>query len=182
MIIFLSQIKVIYLIKSKKMKKINPSTIMKWMVAKKTKNIKAKSSINVMVDRSVLSKFLIDCLEGREPLGDGSMICIGEANDIWQQMPKKLIAKYNVIDVDKDGWMICEPRPDNSVNCVEITREFIDDYSGFYIIGQWGEETPEGLIQKGVMGDFICQSRTDSTDVWIVARKIFTNTYNIISE
>jgi hypothetical protein len=32
------------------------------------------------------------------------------------------------------------------------------------------------------MGDFICQSRTDSTDVWIVARKIFTNTYNIISE
>ncbi len=30
------------------------------------------------------------------------------------------------------------------------------------------------------MGDFICRNREDKTDVWIVKRKIFINTYNFI--
>lgn len=179
------------------MKRIRVEEIEKWNVAKKTKNIKAKPAISLMVDKSVLSKFLIDTLEGKEPLGDGSIICIGESNDIWQQMPKKLIQKYNVIDVDADGWMICEPRPDNSVNCVEITNDllpFIDtvdlwstpENSGlFFIKGLWGEEMQifdkKIFIQKAEKGDFICQSCEDKNDVWIVRRKIFLNTYNIIN-
>ena len=75
------------------MKRIDVEKISNWSVAKKTKNIKAKPLISIMVDRSVLSKFLVDTLEGRESLGDGSIICLGESNDIWQQMPKKLLQK-----------------------------------------------------------------------------------------
>ena len=175
------------------MKRIRVEEIVNWKVAKKTKNIKAKPLLSIMVDRNVLSKFLIDTLEGKEPLGDGSVICLGESNDVWQQMPKKLIQKYNVIDVDKDGWMICEPRPDNSVNCVEITNDllpFIDpadilfSNEAFFIKGLFGEELNlldlPILIQRADIGDFICKNREDKNDVWIVKRKIFMNTYNII--
>jgi len=173
------------------MKRIRVEEIKNWNVAKKTKNIKAKPLISIMVDKS---KFLVDTLEGKEPLGDGSIICIGDSNDIWQQMPKNLIQKYSVIDVDTDGWMICEPRPDNSVDCVEITDNlspFIDPADmwstneAFCIIGQWGEQIylldKEISIQRADIGDFICRNRVDKTDVWIVKRKIFNNTYNIIS-
>ena len=176
------------------MKRIRVEEITNWKVAKKTKNIKAKPLISIMVDRSVLSKFLVDTLEGKEPLGDGAIICIGESNDIWQQMPKKLIQKYNVIEIDKDGWMICEPRPDNSVNCVEITNDllpYIDNTDMwisnelFFIKGLWGEQLNildlPILIQRADIGDFICQNREEKDDVWIVKRKIFINTYNIIS-
>ena len=173
------------------MKRIRVEEIINWKIAKKTKNIKAKPLISIMVDRSVTGKFLVDTLEGKEPLGDGAIICIGDSNDIWQQMPKKLIQKYNVIEIDKDGWMICEPRPDNSVNCVEITNDllpFVDSdnllfSSSFFIKGLWGEQMTLGeqmLIQNAEMGDFICQNRDEKNDVWIVKRKIFINTYNII--
>ena len=157
------------------MKKFETKEIKHWRVAKKTKNLRAKPLISVMVDKSITSKFLLDTLEGKETLGDGAVICIGEANDAWQQMPKKLLGKYDVIEIDDDGWMVCQPKPDNSVNCFEVAEE------NFYIIGQWGEATEEGPVQRGVSGDFICQNREEPEDVWIVARKIFTNTYNIIS-
>jgi hypothetical protein len=156
------------------MKKIDTNTL-SWNIAKKTKAIKAKPIISLLVDKSVLSKFLIDTLEGKEAVGDGAIICIGESNDIWQQMPTKLLAKYNVTAIDNDGWMVCEPKPDNSVECSEYLGE-----EPFYIICNWGEKTDEGLIQKGEKGDFICRNREEHGDVWIVRRKIFLNTYNII--
>jgi len=176
------------------MKKINVEKIIKWQIAKKTKNIKAKPLVSILVDKNVLNKFLVDTLEGKEPLGDGSIICIGESNDIWQQMPKKLLQKYNVIEIDDDGWMICEPKPDNSVECVEINNDllpYIDDVDiwaseeKFFIIGLWGEELnildKRILIQRADIGDFICRNREEKNDVWIVKRKIFINTYNIIA-
>jgi hypothetical protein len=118
--------------------RINTAGISNWKVASKTRPIKAKPLVNLMVDRSVVSKFLIDTLEGKEPLGDGVVICLGEAGDAWQQMPKKLLQKYVVKSIDKDGWMDCEPLPDNAVNCVEVTREQFARADNFTIIGQWG--------------------------------------------
>jgi hypothetical protein len=176
------------------MKRIKTEEIKQWNVAKKTKSIKAKPLISIMVDKSVMSKFLVDTLEGKEPLGDGAIICIGESNDVWQQMPKKLLQKYDVTAIDNDGWMVCEPKPDNSVEAIEITenlKEYIDnvdtfigDNEDFYIIGLWGEKTVlldvPIQIQRADIGDFICRNREDKTDVWIVKRKIFINTYNII--
>lgn len=130
----------------------------------------------MIVDRTVTSKFLVDTLEGKETLGDGVVICVGEAGDAWQQMPNKLLKKYFVKDVDKDGWMICEPLPDNAVDCVEVLDE------KFSIIGLFGQTVNgETNVQTGVAGDFICRNRTDHKDVWIVNRKMFLNTYVIKS-
>lgn len=162
--------------------------IRKWNIAKRTKKIKAKPLVSLLVDRSVINKLLIDTLETK----DDSIICIGENNDIWQQMPSKLLQKYNVIDVDNDGWMVCEPKPENSVNCVEITNILstsIMDHKGDwnpsekYFIVAWGESfsISTGENVNAEVGDFICQNREYPDDIWIVSRKIFNNTYTIIN-
>jgi hypothetical protein len=157
--------------------RITPSTIKNWKIASKTRPIKAKPLVSLLVDRTVVSKFLVDALEGKEPLGDGVVICVGEAGDAWQQMPKKLLQKYVVKSIDKDGWMDCEPLPDNAVNCIEVTSDMTTD-GKFTIIGQWGATIGgEQNVQVGDQGDFICQNQTDPTDNWIVRRKLFLNTY-----
>ena len=86
-----------------------------WKRAKKTKGLKAKAMVNLLVDRTVVNSFLLDTLEGREPIGPSSMFCIGAAGDAWQQTPKALLKKYDVIDIDNDGLMHCTPKPDNEV-------------------------------------------------------------------
>ena len=171
--------------------RIDTNRLAKWNIASKTRPIKAKPLISLMVDRKVASKFLVDTLEGHEPLGDGSIICVGEAGDVWQQTQKKLLQKYVVKSIDADGWMECEPLPDNAVNCVEVTGELLKAVAGdphgdwaqsFDIIGQWGATVDgEKNVQTGVPVDFICQNQTDLTDVWIVKRKLFLNTYVIKS-
>lgn len=164
------------------MKKIIINTITDWKIGKKTKNLRAKPLVSIMIEKSVMNKFLLDTIEGKEILGDGSLVCMGEASDVWQQMPKKFLQKYTVIDVDKDGWMVGEPRPDNAVNCVEVDDKAIEDGSGkFFIIAQWGEKTEEGIVQYGESGDYICQHREDTTDVWVVKKKIFLNTYVVFN-
>src|SRR5512137_2220959 len=105
--------------------RIDTALVTGWSVATKTRPLRAKPLINLLVDRSVTNKFLVDTLEGREPLGDGVVICIGEAGDTWQQMPKKLLAKYDVTSLDNDGWMVCTPKPDNAVNVIEVTGDFL---------------------------------------------------------
>lgn len=112
-------------------------------------------------------------------------------------MPKKLLQKYDVTAIDTDGWMICTPKPDNAVNCIEVTKELLSTFNGtnvsvkypddrmynmgdFAIEGQWGDDKYPELgknIQWGSAGDFICQNLTDPTDVWIVRRRLFLNTY-----
>ena len=183
------------------MKHILADEVNYWSTASKTKGIRAKPLISIMVDRSVLSKFLLDTLEGREPLGDGAVVCIGEFNDAWQQSPAKLLQKYDVTAIDVDGWMVCAPKLDNAVECHEVVpadfetpvypnanhallkplESSVWKDKPFYVIGNWGETLPNGTknAQRGVIGDFICRSRTDPTDVWVVQRKIFLNTYSI---
>jgi hypothetical protein len=91
--------------------------------------------------------------------------------------------------------MVCEPKPDNSVECVEISASISECFDTvhmwmtpeeFFIRGQWGESIyvldKEITIQKADYGDFICRNREDKTDIWIVKRKIFKNTYAIIGE
>lgn len=161
--------------------RINTTQITNWKIASKTRPIKAKPLVSLIVDRTVISKFLVDTLEGKEPLGDGVVICVGEAGDAWQQMPRKLLQKYVVKSIDKDGWMECEPIPDNAVNCVEVFGD-MTTAGKFTIIGQWGATVgAEKNVQNGEMGDFICQNQTDPTDVWIVRRKLFLNTYMLKS-
>ena len=173
--------------------RIEVSKITDWKLGSKSKSIVAKPLISVIVDKHITSKFLVDTLEGKEPIKDGVVICIGEAGDAWQQMPSKLLKTYNVTEIKEDGWMVCEPRLGNAVNCFEITQDFVDSLLNpdihpnrqqdgtYYIIGQYGEQHEDGLRQFCQVGDFVCQDRTNPEDAWIVARKIFLNTYVIKS-
>jgi hypothetical protein len=165
--------------------KIDTTLLTDWKRATKTRPIKAKPLISLLVDRTVTNKFLVDTLEGREPLGEDVVICVGEAGDTWQQTPKKLLQKYAVTAIDTDGWMVCDPKPDNEVDCFEVPGSIceVDGYNRnvFAIVGQWGETFgAEKNIQRGLAGDFICRNTEDKSDVWIVGRKLFLNTYNVL--
>lgn len=150
---------------------INTSELKNWGLASKTKPITAKHLSSLLVDSSIVSKFLVSTIEGNEPLGDNVMICIGVANDAWQQTPDKLLKKYNIVEINKDGWMICHPKPENVVDYVQI-------FENFHIIGLWGATIGDiKCVQTGVAGDYICRNTTDHADVWIVKRSIFENTY-----
>ena len=177
------------------MQHLIPSKNFSWSTAKKTQTIRAKPLINIMVDSSVMTKFLLDTLEGKEVLGDGTLVCLGSAGDVWQQMPKKLLSKYDVSNVDKDGWLVCEPKPDNLINVFEVRPEHLGNgvqldiqqspltlnSSPFYILGLFGEQCEDGLRQYGEVGDFIGQNREHPEDVWVIRRKIFLNTYQLMS-
>lgn len=174
--------------------RIEPSKISNWSKATKTKPVKAKPLISLLVDKSITSKFLVDTLEGNEPLGAGVVICVGEAGDVWQQSPKKLLQKYNVTSIDEEGWLFCEPKPENLVDCIKVQNfsdlpfavdppsdEMYKAYD-FYVIGLWGA-TVDGFgkcVQWGDSGDYLCRNQTDHSDVWIVKKKIFDNTYSIL--
>lgn len=145
-----------------------------WRIAKKTRPLRAKPMVTLLVDRSVVTKFLVDTLEAHEPVSADSMLCIGESNDAWQQTAKKLLAKYTVTEIDSDGWMVCVPKPENSVEFYEVPAGSPPGY----IVGHWGS-TIEGLanLQSFVAGDFIARNREDVTDQWVVRRRIWTNSY-----
>lgn len=152
-----------------------------WQRATKTQPIKAKPLVSLLVDRSITSKFLVDTLEGKEELKDGVVICIGPFNDVWQQMPKKLLSTYKVVEIDADGWMICEPLPGNSVDCYQVPAEFLAKDEKNYIIGKYGETLACGFqnAQELSPDDYICRHRSDPTDQWVVRKKIFENTYKV---
>ena len=151
------------------------ATIETWRVARKTKPLRAKPMVSLLVDKAVMSKFLIDTLEAREPVDSNTIFCIGETNDAWQQTADKLLAKYTVEDIDADGWMVCVPKPDNSVEFFEATSEGM-------IVGLWGESIGDTHnLQRFDAGDFIARNREDTADQWVVRRKIWLNSYTEIA-
>lgn len=166
---------------------ILPTDNLSWSVAKKTRPVRAKPMVNLLVSRDVMSKFLIDTLEGREPVSANALFCIGESNDAWQQTPEKLLAKYNVVNIDNEGWLMCEPKPENSVEFFEVTQSVLmqanlwDAYSTAqcgYVKGQWGETIGQTAnLQRFSLGDFVARNRQDTSDQWVVRRKIWLNTY-----
>jgi len=156
---------------------LSTTNIASWAIASKTKGLKAKHIKTLIVDQSILSHFLVSTLEGEEQLGRDNIICIGENDDAWQQTQAALLKKYNIVSFDSDGWMICEPKPENSVEFVEVTFSMTNEQESFYIVGTWGKESPEGPIQFGRVGDIICRQPHDHTDTWVVKRKLFDNTY-----
>jgi hypothetical protein len=150
-----------------------------WRRAKKTKGLKAKPLITLIVDKAVVNKFLIDTLEGREPIDSANMFCIGETGDAWQQTAKALLKKYDIISIDADGWMNCMPKPENEVEFFEVTdATALMAADGGYIVGLWGA-TIDGVpnLQAFVKGDFVCRQPHQHEDQWVVRRTLFQNSY-----
>lgn len=151
-----------------------------WRRAKKTKGIKAKALQTLLNDESMLTKFLLDTIEGTQTLKAGSVVCVGSAGDAWQQKREKLFGQYTVTGLTLDGWMICEPKPDVERDAYEVTADQCGPDGDFSIIGQWGTDTildgRKVALQFGKAGDIICRNQQDHTDVWIVRRKEFDAT------
>lgn len=160
--------------------RFDPTLVSEWKTATKTKPIVAKHVSAGLSDSLFLEKMLVNTLEGREPITATNVICVGEAGDVWQQTPAKLFAKYFITGMRPDGWLICEPKPDNEVDCFEVP-DFSPTQKNFEVIGLWGETAEDGTknVQRGVVGDFVCRSKTDRSDVWIVRRSFFNSTYQI---
>lgn len=160
------------------MKVLNTTTLFEGKVAKKTKGLRAKPIVNLLVDRSVLNKFLVDTLEAREPVSADAIMCIGECNDAWQQTGTSLLKKYTVESIDPEGWMVCMPRQDNSVEFFEVTPDMVSPDGSCFVVGKWGQ-TIDGVerLQRAVVGDMVVRSRTDTADQWVVNKKIWRNTY-----
>jgi hypothetical protein len=176
---------------------IDVSSLEGWTTATKTKNLIARPLCTLITDNSIMSKFMLSTLEGQQVLKEDAIVCVGIGNDIWQQSKKSLLGKYDVTDFTTDGWMICTPKVGNSVECIEITEELLKSldlptehdiqprYDNFTIKAQWGQpfvSGPDEYIQIGKTGDFICRPPEDRADVWIVARTMFQNTYETVSE
>ena len=144
-----------------------------WQRAKKTASIRAKPLSSVIVDAVAARVLLIDTLEGKEPAHTENMLCMGAAGDPWQQSVKALLKKYTVTGID-DGWLLCEPKPENEV-------EFYFAESDGVIQGLWGE-TIDGQdnMQRVSVGDAIARQTYDHNDQWVVRRKLFDNTYSVL--
>ena len=155
-----------------------------WKRGKKTKGLRAKPMIALVADRSVANKFLIDTLEGEEPLDMGNIFCIGEGGDAWQQTARALIKKYDIKDIDGNGWMHCEPKPENEVQFFEFTAAMagtLDAKLGDQCViqGIWGKDV-DGVgtkLQFIEIGDFVCRQPHEHADQWVVRRKLFLNSY-----
>lgn len=160
-----------------------------WREATKTRLLKAKPLADIFADKTMTAKFLLDTLEGTQALTADSMVCVGIGNDAWQQTRANLLKKYTVTEITEDGWLVCTPKPENRVLCIEITEalataqhppETPEDV--FYeITGLWGRKVGELFIQDCAINDFIVRRPDDKTDRWVVRRKMFLATYEILT-
>lgn len=151
--------------------------------ARKTKPIKVRAVNTLLMDESIFAKVLLATLEGNQSLKANSFVCWGVDNDVWQQAEDKLHAKYDLKHVDPDGWIHCEPKPENATFVCEITPENCNPgpASGISVLGLWGDERVLGgeqvYLQYGVIGDYVMQNVDDPTDVYRCDRSRFDNTY-----
>lgn len=178
----------------------------------KTKPIHARP-INSILDkaeteRSVFEKLLLGTLEGAQNLKRDAFVCWGIDDDVWQQSKKKLTDQYDIVDVDEDGWLLCNPKPESPRNGYKVTsaRHSFGPNGGFAVINPvWGDRRvvsrsnlkmagidPEaaGLksegdsiiihLHYGVDGDWVLQRKEDATDIYRVARSFFDNTHEVV--
>lgn len=158
-----------------------------WSRAKKTSQLRAKPIASIIQDPLILGVFKLETLEATEVLAAEAVLCIGPTGDVWQQSGKALLKKYTVISIDPAGYLVCEPKPENEVQFFELTKDLVGMDSGddSYVLiqGLYGE-TILGIpnLQKAKVGDFICRQVHDHNDQWVVQRKIFLNTYTVLSD
>lgn len=167
---------------------IGTSPVPSWNDCRKVKGLRAKHMKSVLTDSSVLGMFLLNTLEGREPVDGTSMICVGPMSDVWQQRSANLFKKYNAVGVDEEGWFefvpkTADPNAPATVECIKVTPEFLRDMkaqSAQYVQGTYGETIQHiENLQQFKLGDYICRDKINTHDVWVVADRIFLNTYEV---
>lgn len=137
-----------------------------WFHAKKSRPIWAQQQQSA---RTVVT------LEGEEFVDAGMYLCRGEAGDIWPQSEKNVERRYIATnEVDADGWRMYQPRPDaDGVMAIQIDHPF-------EVQSQFGK-------LAGKPGDFLVKDFQNRNvaypdDVWIVAQKLFQQTYAVVPD
>ena len=111
----------------------------------------------------------IETLEGPEKASEGDLLCRGLHDELWPQSEVSLLRKYGPTEVFEDGWQRFDPLPSiEPVLAVQV------QYS-FRLISSRGE-------MSGKSGDYLVQSLSKSSDVWIVDREIFELTYLAVDD
>lgn len=153
-----------------------------WKIARKTGIILAKPINSIIVDKTVVSKFLISTLEGNESLDINTLMCLGSDNEPWQQIYARLLRKYDIVSIDENGWLVCSPKPDNRIEFFQWNDKIITKTGEHYVKSIWGENfRTYGNCQRFSQGDYICRDIDNTNDVWVVRKKLFDTTYAIIS-
>ena len=150
--------------------------------AKKFGLVHAKMVSDVIKDAQVAQHLLLITPEGSQPIRiKNTVLCIGVAKEMWQQDKDGFVKKYQLVDLQDDGWMICVAKSNNVVNVCQILCQIGVD--GFKISALWGEcdESIKGLYwQKGLNGDYILQDPNKLEDVWIIKKEIFEASYRFV--
>lgn len=155
--------------------------------AKKIKPVRAIHMRQVFTNPFFSKFFLLDALEGAEPVDSDAMLCVGEAGDVWQQKLNKMMAKYDVVeDEGCHGWFIATPKPENENRVIKLSKEVIDSAQlnpalPIYIQGGYGAaiDGTENL-QQVTIGSWLVQRLLYCGDQWIVQDNLFKNTYSLI--
>ena len=148
--------------------------------ARKTKVLYAKSFRQIFADHTVFDDFQLCTLEGNQSFTIDSMMCKGELGDTWQQTRYALDRKYDIVGVDVYGWIMYKPKPTSSVEFFAVTPEMLSWTDTNYIVGLHGDTIGEiENCQKVASGDFIARDPADHNDQWVVARKIWINSYEV---
>lgn len=160
----------------------------------KTKPMKCKPVSCILHDDTVASKIILATLEGHETVKANGYVCWGVDNDVWQQTEAKLHQNYNLVSVDPDGWVHCEPKDDAPRLACQITEQIVAGLGfvfgpahGFSIINPaWGDERVldgrQVYLQYGVLNDYVLTMPNDLPDTYRVGRKFFDNTYEFRDE
>lgn len=107
-------------------------------------------------------------LEGKHTAKPGDYVCRGIAGEFWPQSEKSLLGGYTATgQVDGEGFERYDPRPNGPL------VEAMQMENSFFVIASWGR-------LDGESGDYVVRRQTEPTDVWIVNRSIFENSYQFL--
>jgi hypothetical protein len=121
--------------------------------------------------RRVTEAEQIESLESKSQTAKpGDFVCRGIQGELWPQSEKSLLGSYTASgEKDTQGFERYDPRPD--APAVEATQV----NEPFYVIASWGR-------LDGKPGDYVVRRQNDPSDIWIVDRAIFENSYKFQTE
>lgn len=150
-------------------------------LGKKTKGMKVISP-TVGIFESLRSYLTLNTREGYIPIDPACLICVGDANEPWQQLPSKIEKDYDKVGTE-GAWDLYVPKPTKIVEFIHVTEDLMDDANipasaPAFIVGKWGQ-TIDGVdnLQRFRLGDYIARQLDDHADQWVVAKSIWDRTY-----
>ena len=79
-------------------------------------------------------------------------------------------------------WKLAKANGSNKViECIRWKSKIITHNKEHYVKALWGEDfRVYGPCQRFAEGDYICRSRENHDDVWVVRQEVFEKTHTIL--